>query len=187
MGVERWSVACEAPHVPRHVVEVQVSEWEYGCCLPPPRLGDLSEWWLDLCPGYDPACELLWTVTHDTPARGGQIWLDGGDGLHARWLSEYEPPPAPGIRLLHGALFATAHGGRRPEDPGAVRGRIERIRVMSHEMRRAPWHGTNAFERVPGSVELRDVAEGPDRFAWTTGPGRTETGLLLDLALDQRA
>lgn len=169
------------------VVEVRVSEWEYGCCLPPPVIGDESSWHLTFVPDLEPASEHLWTVVHDGPRTSPLVRLDGGSGLLARWYSESVPPPAPGIHTLRGGLYATAHAGAGLEDPYEVTGRIRRIRVVSEEMRRERGRHGDHLAPVPGSMELTDVGEGPELFASTTGPGRAETGLVLDLQLPQRA
>jgi hypothetical protein len=162
-------------------IEVSISDWEIECCAPPPVVGALSTWWLEFVVGDDAlAHEDTWTVTHQDRA----VLLER-NGIHAAWSDPVGPPP-PGAHRLRGSLTGTVHGGTIPEGLPAVTGRVERIRLVSHEIARDPAE-PRALHYVATSRSLRDVRESPRRFhLGPVGPGRQDTGLVVDLAVRPR-
>jgi hypothetical protein len=160
------------------VIEITVADWEIECCAPPPVVGGTTSWCLGFRPD-DLAPEDVWTVTHVDRA----VLLER-DGIVAAWAVADATPPPPGIHRLRGRLTGTRHGGLLPEDLPEVTGRVERIRLVSYEYVADPAE-PRALTYVAESRALRDVRESPRWFnpGQPIGPGRMDTGLLLDVAV----
>ena len=181
-----------------HVIEIVVDSWEIECCAPPPVVGEQSSWRPVFVPSEDHplASEHRWTVVaHDPAPRLHR------DGVTAAWGGVRTEPPQPGEHCLHGFLYGAAH---LFEDLPPLAGRVRRIRVISDEREVDP-ENARALRPVPGSVRTRDVDASPRWFAWphrqpnepagtastagtnlrfaaaAPGPGRYETGVVVDL------
>ncbi|HZG92037.1 MAG TPA: DUF6578 domain-containing protein [Pseudonocardia sp.] len=172
----------------RHVIAVMISDWEIECCAPPPVIGAESTWRLefladtDETPDNEAGHEDIWTVTHDPR---GTAFLER-NGIHAMWNSHPAPPPPPGIHTLRGLLHGTAHGGTVPDSLTPVTGRVQRVRLVSYEFEWDPVEERTLRYR-PGTRTLHDVREGPRWFnEGPVGPGRQNTGVLIDLAVPAR-
>lgn len=159
-----------------------ISAREIECCAPPPVIGAESSWWLQFVADHDDelAHDDIWTVTHDDD---GSAFLERA-GIHAVWDRCASPPPPSGVHRLRGLLHGTVHGnGIVPDGLVAVTGRIQRVRLVSHELEQDPY-GRRTLRRRPDSRSLRDVRESPPRFDHgPVGPGRQDTGVLIDLAV----
>jgi hypothetical protein len=161
------------------IIEVSISDWEIECCAPPPVVGAASTWRLEFVTGDDGlAHEDVWTATHEDRAV-----LLSRDGITAAWSTGAGSPPPPGVHRLRGLLIGTVHGGTLPDDLPAVTGRVERIRLVSHEIAPDP-DEPRALHYVVASRTLRDVRESPRWFhLGPVVPGRQDTGLVIDLAV----
>lgn len=157
------------------VVEVRVADWEFECCLRPIVLGQFCRWWLTFCPGGEPVAHYVWTVRETTT--GARL---DGHGVVARWWCPRHPAPRSGTRPMSGVLSGTAHCAE-PDGIPAVMGRVRRLRVISEQLRWETRDGGDVVAAVPGSVVLTDVARTPDRYDLSAGPGRSQTGVLIDL------
>ncbi len=168
--------------MPRQVIAIMISDWEIECCAPPPVIGAESTWRLEFTAAADElAHDDTWTVAHD---HRGTAFLER-DGIHAVWNDHLTPPPPPGIHTLRGLLHGTVHG-TVPDTLTAVTGRVQRIRLVSHEIEWDP-DGERTLRYGPGTRALRDVRESPRWFhEGPVGPGRQDTGILIDLAVPTR-
>jgi len=167
----------------RQVITFMIADWEIECCAPPPVLGAESTWKLEFIADDDEiAQEHIWTVTHDPR---GVAFLDR-DGFQAVWNDYRAPAPPPGIHTLRGVLHGTVHDDLVPDDLAAVTGRVQRIRLVSHEFEWDP-HEPRTLQICPGTRDLHDIRESPRGFSdGPSGPGRHDTDLLLDLAVPAR-
>ncbi|CAM2991183.1 Phage tail protein [Prescottella defluvii] len=160
--------------------------------LAPPAVGDLVETHLTFGEAETPPASYAQTFRATArPAYGhmpggdpesGLHWLHelSGDGWAAKW---YADRPTTSRVEVHGALFADFDMGSG--DPLPVRGRVRRVRVVSHRRERTPT-GTRL---VHGSERLTDVEATP-RIFWSSQEPASEddpyvlTGVLVDLDLD---
>ncbi|SDP41582.1 hypothetical protein SAMN05660199_03853 [Klenkia soli] len=184
-------------------IEVEVADWELGCCGGPLAIGDRVSWRL-LAVLDDTAPEDVWTATPaPDPGPGWSARVLAARGLQAGWSDLSAHLPVGTVRL-RARLSATWHGGDGWDDLPPVTGRITRIRVISrlHQEgttaatgQSSTWyaaHGGRTFVSVPGSEEHRDVDTAPDGVADradTVPPRdqssyRAESGWLVDLQLD---
>jgi hypothetical protein len=175
----------------RQVIAVMISDWEIECCAPPPVIGAESTWRLEFLAADETgnetdddetAHEHIWTVTHDPR---GTAFLER-NGIHAMWNSYTTPPPPPGIHTLRGLLHGTAHGGTVPDSLTPVTGRVQRVRLVSYEFEWDPVEERTLRYRE-GTRILHDIRECPRGFnEGPVGPGRQNTGVLIDLAVPAR-
>jgi hypothetical protein len=166
----------------RQVIAIMISDWEIECCAPPPVLGAESTWRLEFVAADDElAHDDIWTVTHVN----GTAFLER-NGIHAVWNDYTAPTPPPGIRTLRGLLHGTVHGGIVPASLTPVIGRVQRVRLVSHELGWDP-DEQRTLRYVPETRILHDVRESPRWFhEGPVGPGRQNTGVLIDLAVPTR-
>jgi hypothetical protein len=163
---------------------VFVQDWQIDCCGERFALGSKVSWTLTFRP-YDD--QLGWPdpmvielepafgwAAPDGPAAGQCVIV--APGIEAAILG----PALDGHERLRGTLVEEHHGGV-PQSLTAVTGAVDRIRVVSQELRR---ERDVTWIPVAGTVRLRDVDRVPDEFCWEPRVGDCqshEIGVLVDL------
>lgn len=178
-------------------VIVSIASWEIECCAPPPIVGQMTSWSLQLFPlvGSDshwlpPAVTALEWQVEAWPDPDGPHRLLSRGGIIALLAADQSSPPTselpePGHRRVRGVLQAGKHGGRGEvwdtfPCSTALVGSVRIITVTD-------WDTDASGTRSPadGAYELTSVRKSPVHFAHTppskNGKRSAQTGLLVRL------
>lgn len=182
-------------------VIVSISSWEIECCAPPPAVGEMTSWSLQLFPTVEsephwlpPAnTSLEWQVEawpnldgpHRMLSRGGIVALLAAEQPDTPWVRRPFQLPDPGRRRVQGVLQAGRHGGRGQvwaafPSTTALVGSVRVITVTGWE----PDENGNRCP-APGAYFLTSCARSPVSFAHLGGSHDgsvgEQTGLLVRL------
>jgi hypothetical protein len=124
-------------------------------------------------------------VDIDAVAGDASTTDDGHEGVIvlAHGMSAWWPGERPGgAPFSVRGLFLEEHHGGVPSAMPVVRGRVERIRLVTEPCRRVH---DNDWEPVAGKWELDDISRAPERFESHLRAGAdmglVQTGLVIDL------
>jgi hypothetical protein len=158
---------------------VFVSSWQQECCGEPFALGDEVAWKLVLIDAENrdwPWPDRL-LADIDAVVVGASTTDDGHDGvivlahgMSVWWPGERHKGESFAVR----GLFLEEHHGGVPFEMPAVRGRVERIRLVTQPYRRVQ---DNEWEPAAGDWELDDILRAPERFESDLRAG-ADTGLV---------